>query len=341
MSTRTGSLLGLSAFLFSAIVPVQAASEAASDGTGDGSRMIISGFIPKIWPAVIFTVLYLLSGTLHWIHWFRTGRPRYMLTLTISMYTMAIGFIFRIIYTQGDNIYSIPWYSLQSIFTLLSPCAFLAVDYVLLRKLAESLGEETAKDCLFVKSSIIVKLFVWSDVITFLVQASGAGMEVNADMSELGSNIAMAGLIIQILSFIFFTILLIRFGWRARTAHPHIWKIGAGESIWADFGFFKITPFHDWRILWSVMCLTSVAIIIRCIFRIVEFKGGYRGYVMMHEGFFYLLDSLPLWLAMSLYAWLWPTRLSPVARNNSMPYVMQPLNDDGKGAAIHSSRSVV
>lgn len=28
---------------------------------------------------------------------------------------MAIGFVFRIIYTQGDNIYSIPWYSLQSI----------------------------------------------------------------------------------------------------------------------------------------------------------------------------------------------------------------------------------
>ena len=67
----------------------------------------------------------------------------------------------------------------------------------------------------------------------------------------------------------------------------------------------------------------------------------YRGYVMMHEGYFYLLDSLPLWLAMSLYAWLWPTRLVPITSSTSLPYVMQPLNDEGKMAAIRSSRSVV
>ncbi|KAI5890449.1 uncharacterized protein SCHCODRAFT_02345316 [Schizophyllum commune H4-8] len=336
MSIRTGSLLSICACLLAAIVPVQAAR---LDENGD--PLIIAGFIPKIWPAVLFAALYFLSGTLHWIHWFRTGRPRYMLTLTISMYTMAMGFVFRIIYTQGDNIYSIPWYSLQSIFTLLSPCAFLAVDYVLLRKLSESLGDEVAKDCLWLKSSIIVKLFVWSDVITFFVQASGSGLEVNEDMADIGSNIALAGLIIQILSFALFTLLMLRFGWRARSMHPEIWKIGTGEGVWSTFGFFKITPFHNWRLLWSVMCLTSVAIIVRCIFRIVEFKGGYRGYVMMHEGFFYLLDSLPLWLAMSLYAWLWPTRLVPVTSSTSLPYVMQPLNDEGKMAAIHSSRSVV
>ncbi|KAL1681762.1 RTA1 like protein-domain-containing protein [Schizophyllum commune] len=323
MRSWTGSLLGLFVCLVGLVDPARAIKDE------DGNPVNIAGFRPKVWPAAVCAGLYFVSGTLHWIHYFRTGRPRYMLTLTISMYTTVLGYVFRIIYSQGDNVYSLPWYLLQSIFILLSPCAFIAVDYVLLQKLADSLGEEAAKDCLYLRSSLIVKLFVWSDFITFNVQADGAGLEANDKLDKIGSSIALAGLILQILSFLFFTALLFRFGWRARTAHPEIWRIGAGESYWKDFGFFKVTPFQDWRILWVVMCLTSVAIIIRCIFRIVEYQGGSRGYVMMHEGYSYVLDSLPLWIAMTLYAWLWPTRLQPVVSN---PYAMQPLTDEAHKA---------
>ena len=52
------------------------------------------------------------------------------------------------------------------------------------------MGDDVAKDCLWLKSSIIVKLFVWSDVITFLVQASGSGMEVNESMADIGSDVS-------------------------------------------------------------------------------------------------------------------------------------------------------
>lgn len=58
-------------------------------------------------------------------------------------------------------------------FILLSPCGFLATSYVILPRLATWLD---AEDCLFLKSRIIVRLFVWSDVITFLLQSSGGGM---------------------------------------------------------------------------------------------------------------------------------------------------------------------
>ena len=59
---------------------------------------------------------------------------------------------------------------------------------------------------------------------------------------------------------------------------------------------------------------------------------------MMHEGYSYVLDSLPLWIAMTLYAWLWPTRLQPVVSN---PYALQPLTDEGKRTTVHSSLSAV
>lgn len=36
--------------------------------------------------------------------------------------------------------------------------------------------------------------------------------------------------------------------------------------------------------------------------------GRYNGFLAYHEGYFYSLDSLPLWIAMSLYCFVWPTR---------------------------------
>lgn len=34
----------------------------------------------------------------------------------------------------------------------------------------------------------------------------------------------------------------------------------------------------------------------------------YNGYITTHEAFFYLFDSLPLWLSMTLYCIVWPKR---------------------------------
>jgi hypothetical protein len=72
----------------------------------------------------------------------------------------------------------------DSQFILLSPCGFLAQSYMILPRLATWLD---AEDCLFLKSRIIVRLFVWADVVTFLVQASGGGM--TAVQSESMANI--------------------------------------------------------------------------------------------------------------------------------------------------------
>jgi hypothetical protein len=51
---------------------------------------------------------------------------------------------------------------------------------------------------------------------------------------------------------------------------------------------------------------------IRCIFRFVEYTQGYDGYLASHEAFFYLLDALPLALAMLLFIAVWPPRFLPV-----------------------------
>lgn len=56
-------------------------------------------------------------------------------------------------------------------FTLLSPCAFLAKDYIVLPRLAAWLG---AVDALIIRPSKVLRIFLWSDGNTFFLQMSGA-----------------------------------------------------------------------------------------------------------------------------------------------------------------------
>jgi hypothetical protein len=164
---------------------------------------------------------------------------------------MTLGFILRLAYRNTP--YSLGLYAIQMLFILLSvrlslprrtnenrhflpcqPCAFLATDYLLLKHLAVSMGPDVVKNCLFLPIGVIVKLFVfvllppflpsfhsvfrlcsWCDVITFVVQAAGGGASATkGDFAKIGPKIALAGLIIQLVSFGLFTLLLLIFAYR-------------------------------------------------------------------------------------------------------------------------------
>ncbi|KAJ4470888.1 RTA1 like protein-domain-containing protein [Lentinula aciculospora] len=290
---------------------VAASSESSTqiltrDTSDTATKRPTAGFIMKVWPAAIAALLYGNSGLLHWMHFFRIGQ-RYMLTLTIGMTCMTIGMLLRI--ADSHSPYSLGLYIAEDMFVLLSPCAFLATDYMLLSRLANSMGRDIADDCLLIPSRRITKLFVWSDVITFWVQASGGGMSVSQSLSSVGNKIAMTGLVLQLLSFALFTSVLIMFGFRVRSKYPQAWDARSrGESVLSVAGPFKTSTTTNWKILYYVMCLTCIGILVRCVFRIAEFAGGYSGYLSTHEGYFFLLDSLPLWIAMTLYCFFWPTR---------------------------------
>ena len=81
----------------------------------------------------------------------------------------------------------------------------MATDYVLLEHLAENLGHDVANSCLFLSSSLIVKIFVGADIATFLIQAGGGGLQASKDvhMSDIGSKVCIAIFVL----FIFLTCL--------------------------------------------------------------------------------------------------------------------------------------
>ncbi|GAA5825307.1 hypothetical protein JCM5353_005613 [Sporobolomyces roseus] len=292
MSIR--SSLVLLAFLFSTLAKAQ--SETATEGRN------IAGYTPRISLCVVGLALYGLSGVIHWIHWKRNTNNRYMLTLTLGMTCMFVGFCIRI--AQESNTDSLIVYILTTLFLLLSPCAFLATNYVLLTRLAQALDANSA---LFIRASLIVTIFVGADVFTFFLQASGGGLSATEGNADIGHTIALIGLGTQLAFFSLYCILLLVFGIRVRKMFPE-YRQQTQRLRLGSYNPFATTPINDWQALWILMLVSSVGIIIRSVFRLIEYAGGYDGNLATTESYFYCLDALPLWLAMSLYCIFWPSR---------------------------------
>ncbi|GAA5821316.1 hypothetical protein JCM11251_004567 [Rhodosporidiobolus azoricus] len=294
-----------------ALLSVAQAVKTLPDG-----RVLYADYIPELYAAILGLVLFGVVGAWHWVCWWRNGKQRYMLTLTIGMTCMTLGFVLRLAYHYSP--YTLALYAVQLLFLLLSPCAFLATNYVLLKHLAVSMGEDVVKNCLFLPIRFIVKFFVWVDVITFLIQAAGGGASAGGGkIAEVGPHIALAGLIVQLVSFGLFMVLLVVFAFRVRSRFPHLGSPVPAFSF-RNYSMFKTDLVNDWRVLFWALLISSIGIMVRCVFRTIEYAQGYSGYLLVHEVYFYVLDALPLFLAMSLYAWLWPTRVVEGASRNAM-----------------------
>ncbi|KAJ7736475.1 RTA1 like protein-domain-containing protein [Mycena metata] len=273
-----------------------------------GQSQAIGGFVPRDDLSIIALSMFAFSAAIHWIHFSRFRRHLFMLTLTIGMTVMTVGFGIRLLYTRSAG--SLGIYVFMNMCILLSPCAFLATDYMLLVRLAYTVDEQARRRCLPIRPTLIVRLFVGSDITTFILQGCGGALTaIGGSVANVGEKISMFGLSLQLLSFAIFTALLLNFGWRLRTEFPDWWRPQTAEP---PFTLFSWQPCKDWRVLYFTTCATCVGILIRSVFRIVEFAGGYTGFVSIHEGYFYVFDALPLWIAMTLYCFVWPSRFLPV-----------------------------
>lgn len=103
-------------------------------------------------------------------------------------------------------------------------------------------------------------IFVTGDCFAFLLQASGGGMQA-ASKPSLGQTLIMAGLGVQVAFFAFFMVTAVIFQVRARRA---VSDVVAGTNI-------------NWVRLVYVLYGASILILVRSIFRLIEYGGGNDG----------------------------------------------------------------
>lgn len=191
--------------------------------------------------------------------------------------------------TASQNTASILSYALANDGILLAPALFAASIYMTLGRLIRFLQAEHLS---LINVRWLAKIFVVGDVLSFVVQGSSVGLSVTGH--DTGAKlIIIVGLLIQIFSFGFF-------GFTAVMFHRRILK--SADFAPSDRAF-------EWKKILYMLYYTSVLIMIRSIFRLVEYIMGNNGYLLRHEWTMYVFDVVLMVGVMGIFYVRYPSSL--------------------------------
>lgn len=198
---------------------------------------------------------------------------------------MAAGYISRAISAKSPE--SLAPFISQSLLILLPPSLYAATIYMLYGRIVHCTKRP---DLSTIAPTKVTKIFVIGDVIAFLLQCSGGGLMAISGMSSTGQKVIVFGLFFQLLFFGFFLYVSVKFALRIRQTQE---------------GFFGAS----WRTLLHILFLMAALIIFRCVYRVVEFLQGHDGYLISHEVYMYLFDTLPMLIVQVLFHYWRPYKM--------------------------------
>ncbi|KAK0445454.1 RTA1 like protein-domain-containing protein [Armillaria borealis] len=234
-------------------------------------------YTPNVAAAAIFAMTFLaLSILLAWKNY--RGRSWYFSAMVIGGLMEGVGYFARA--ASHNDITAVGPYVVQSILLLVAPALFAASIYVLLGRLMRKLRTERFSP---IRIDWLTKFLVASDVLIFLMQSGGGGLQAVAkyrsdvnlgqSINNLGQTIIVAGLIAQIVCFGVFILVSVVFHFRMRVVPTVIEK-------------------RSWRTFMYVLYAASTLIMVRSVFRVVEYAGGNDGHLMRREVWLYIFDSV-------------------------------------------------
>ncbi|OAT14126.1 RTA1 domain-containing protein [Blastomyces gilchristii SLH14081] len=266
-------------------------ADAAQGGAGAGSGRYdhmgphfdfeLYRYIPSLPAAIISVVVF---GFLTAAHTWRLLRARafYFTAFTVGGLFETIGYCGRL-WGHYDK-FSLGGFIIQAILILVAPALFAASIYMILGRLIRTLRAEHLS---LIPVQWVTKIFVTGDVFSFSLQAAGGGIQGGRSLKlfELGEKIIVAGLFTQISIFGFFVVTTVLFHLRVANA----------PTPTATHG---VIP---WKRHVFALYASSTIILVRSIFRVVEYLQGNGGYLISHEVFLYIFDMVLMVGVMSIF----------------------------------------
>ncbi|KAL1975870.1 hypothetical protein VTN31DRAFT_4262 [Thermomyces dupontii] len=238
-------------------------------------------YVPSL-PAAIVSVI--VFGILTGLHVWRLYRARafYFTAFTVGGLFETVGYCGRIWSHFDQN--ALGGFITQAILILVAPALYAASIYMILGRLIRTLRAEHLS---LVPVKWITKFFVTGDIISFTLQAGGGGVQSGGtlDLFEIGEKIIITGLFMQLTIFGFFVVASAIFHHRTSRSPTHV--AVRGDVPWR-------------RYLW-VLYSASGLIWVRSVFRVVEYLQGNGGYLISHEVFLYVFDTLLMVAVMAIF----------------------------------------
>ncbi|RGP62620.1 hypothetical protein FSPOR_9199 [Fusarium sporotrichioides] len=269
---------------------------------------------PSLPAAIVSVVIFAILTAAHTWRLFRV-RAYYFTAFTIGGIFETVGYAGRI-WSHFDTL-SVGGFVLQAIPILVAPALFAASIYMILGRLIRTVG---ASHLSLIPVQWVTRIFVTGDVIAFSLQAGGGGIQSagTLELYEMGEKIIIAGLLVQIVVFGFFVVTSFLFHWRLK-------KCPTPESLRG------VVP---WQRYLYVLYVSSFLILVRSIFRVVEYLQGNGGYLISHEIFLYVFDAILMALVMVILV-VWyvedlqkDTKTSDAENVNLSAYETSELSDE-------------
>ncbi|GAB7344710.1 hypothetical protein MBLNU457_3182t1 [Dothideomycetes sp. NU457] len=242
-------------------------------------------YTPSVAAAAIFTVLFAGLTCLHSVKLLQK-RTWFCIPLVIGGLFEIIGYACRV--WSHYNLKSATPYAIQSTLILLAPILFAASVYMFLGRLIRAVDGESHA---LIRTKWLTKIFVCSDILCFLIQAGGGGYLVTAKTENqvaTGEHMILAGLILQIVIFLFFVSVAVTFNLRMSSYPTAIASSGRLE----------------WQKLLYSLYAVSALITVRNIVRTAEYAAGATGYLLGHEWTTYVFDAtLMIFVLVICYFW--------------------------------------
>ncbi|KAJ1547061.1 hypothetical protein HK405_006671 [Cladochytrium tenue] len=277
------------------------------DGSYDYSYSLF-GEKPNKQLAYVAAAVFVVTAIVHLAQAIRF-KTRYMAPAIIGALMEALGYFAR---TKAiDDPFNTSVYAVQQFFIVIAPVLVAATQYITLEHIMVHVDSSLAP----VRPSLVAKIFVGGDAVSFVVQAAGSGLLVGGttmDMVNTGNWILIGGLLLQILSFSCFLVLCVVFNRRAARA-----QADRAEAVAAAGGAMAALPASHvnprWPALFLALMFGSACVMIRSVFRVIEFAKGYDGPIATNEIYMYVFDTILMAVALYILNFVHPgVALRPV-----------------------------
>ncbi|KAF2996893.1 hypothetical protein E8E13_005391 [Curvularia kusanoi] len=181
-----------------------------------------------------------------------------------------------------------------------------------------------------VRQKWLTKIFVAGDVLSFMMQGSGGGIMAMGTLKsmELGEKVIIGGLFVQLIFFTLFVCVAGDFH-RRLTKGISIKRRYTLSAIFRKNYHDRIDSSHSptttdlpreindelpWKRHLHVLYIASALVLIRSIFRVIEYIQGNAGYLLSHEAFLYIFDATLMFLVMALFNWVHPSEVTDLTQ---------------------------
>ncbi|KAG7288126.1 hypothetical protein NEMBOFW57_007649 [Staphylotrichum longicolle] len=246
----------------------------------------VYGYRPSLAANISFIALNALAGVIHAYLGFRWRQWWFMVCMLVGVVNAIIGYVGRVLLYY--NPFSFAAFMLQIICITTGPVYYCAAIYItlalscpeaiLIRDLDDRIQYFSPELSRF-KPQLFYYIFIPCDIFSLVLQAAGGALSTTSSgQSDVGVNLALAGMSFQVFTIVlfcgFFADYMIRYfrSERRNETHAGNWA-GQTTRLKLFFGF---------------MALAVLLTLIRCSYRLAELHEGYLAIdgLVRNEGLF-------------------------------------------------------